>query len=179
MWGQILPGLRFNIFATILFGVVYPLAITGICQLVFPHRANGSLVTVGGTAIGSELIGQSFSKPEYFQPRPSAAGSNGYDATSSGGSNYGPTNQKLIEINGLRRRHGERLTALIQERVQGSDEGAAGEERKQPDNQPGGPRGQLTPYFPGDDAYCGHLLPSIDGCALNARATWPRTEIHP
>jgi len=97
MWGQILPGLRFNIFATILFGVVYPLAITGICQLVFPHRANGSLVTVGGTAIGSELIGQSFSKPEYFQPRPSAAGSNGYDATSSGGSNYGPTNQKLID----------------------------------------------------------------------------------
>jgi K+-transporting ATPase ATPase C chain len=97
MWEQILPGLRINIFATILFGGVYPLAITGICQLVFPHRANGSLVTVGGRMIGSELIGQSFTKPEYFQPRPSAAGNDGYDAASSGASNYGPTNQKLID----------------------------------------------------------------------------------
>ena len=96
MWEQILPGLRIKIVMTILLGVVYPLAITGICQVFFPHQANGSLVTAGGRLIGSELIGQNFTKPEYFQPRLSAAGSNGYDPTSSGGSNYGPTNQKLI-----------------------------------------------------------------------------------
>jgi potassium-transporting ATPase KdpC subunit len=97
MWEQILPGLRIKLFMTILLGVIYPLAITGICQVFFPHQANGSLITSGGKLIGSELIGQNFSRPEYFQPRPSAAGSDGYDPTSSGGSNYGPTNQKLID----------------------------------------------------------------------------------
>lgn len=97
MWEQVLPGLRIKIFMTILLGVVYPLAITGISQVLFPHQANGSLVTGGGKVIGSELIGQNFFKPEYFQPRPSAAGSNGYDASASTGSNYGPTNQKLID----------------------------------------------------------------------------------
>jgi len=81
---------------TLLLGVAYPLALTGICQLFFPHQANGSLITTGGRVIGSELIGQNFSRPEYFHSRPSAAG-NGYDATSSGGSNYGPTNQKLVD----------------------------------------------------------------------------------
>jgi len=95
MWGQILPGLRINIFATILFGVVYPLAITGLCQVLFPHQANGSLIPAGDKVIGSELIGQNFSKPEYFHPRPSAAG-NGYDATASSGSNLGPTSAKLV-----------------------------------------------------------------------------------
>jgi potassium-transporting ATPase KdpC subunit len=95
MWEQILPGLRINIFATILFGVVYPLAITGVCQVLFPRQANGSLITAGDKVIGSEIIGQNFTKPEYFQPRPSAAGS-GYDATASGGSNLGPTSAKLI-----------------------------------------------------------------------------------
>jgi len=97
MWAQILPGLRINIFLTLLLGVVYPLAITGICQAVFPHQANGSLITVGGKVIGSEIIAQNFTRPEYFQPRPSAAGNDGFDATSSSGSNYGPTNQKLID----------------------------------------------------------------------------------
>jgi K+-transporting ATPase ATPase C chain len=97
MWAQILPGIRIKIFMTILLGVVYPLAITGICQVIFPRQSNGTLITVGGKVIGSEIIGQNFTKPEYFQPRPSAAGSDGYDATSSGGSNYGPTNQKLID----------------------------------------------------------------------------------
>jgi potassium-transporting ATPase KdpC subunit len=95
MWGQILPGLRINIFATILFGVVYPLAITGVCQVLFPRQANGSLVTAGDRVIGSEIIGQNFSKPEYFYARASTAGS-GYDATASGGSNLGPTSAKLI-----------------------------------------------------------------------------------
>jgi potassium-transporting ATPase KdpC subunit len=97
MWKQILPGLRINIFMTILFGVVYPLVITGISQLAFPHKANGSLIVSDGKTIGSELIGQNFTRPEYFQPRPSAAGNDGYDPTASGGSNFGPTNQKLID----------------------------------------------------------------------------------
>jgi K+-transporting ATPase ATPase C chain len=97
MWQQILPGLRLKLFLTLLLGVIYPLAITGISQVLFPHQANGSLVTVNGKVVGSELIGQNFAKPEYFQPRPSAAGNDGYDPTASSGSNYGPTSQKLVD----------------------------------------------------------------------------------
>ena len=92
MWQQILPGLRIKLLFTVVFGIAYPLLITGLCQVLFPHRANGSLM-----ANGSELIGQNFSKPEYFHPRPSAAGSDGYDATSSAATNWGPTNRKLID----------------------------------------------------------------------------------
>src|ERR1039458_1794761 len=97
MLSQLRPALRINIFLTILLGVGYPLTVTGISQLVFPHQANGSLIMKNGQAIGSELIGQNFTKPEYFQPRPSAAGNDGYDPTASGGSNYGPTSQKLAD----------------------------------------------------------------------------------
>ncbi len=97
MWQQIIPGLRIKLFMTLLVGIVYPLAITGICQIVFPHQANGSLIRAGERVIGSELIGQNFTRSEYFQPRPSAAGGDGYDATASGGSNYGPTNKKLVD----------------------------------------------------------------------------------
>src|SRR5579862_4364537 len=95
MWEQLLPGLRMNLFATLLFGVAYPLGITGLCQVLFPLQSNGSLITSGDKVIGSEIIGQSFAKAEYFQPRASSAGG-GYDATSSGGSNLGPTSAKLV-----------------------------------------------------------------------------------
>jgi K+-transporting ATPase ATPase C chain len=82
---------------TVLTGLIYPGVVTGLCQVLFRWQANGSMLSVGGKEIGSALIGQNFTKPEYFHPRPSAAGNDGYDATASTGSNYGPTNQKLID----------------------------------------------------------------------------------
>ena len=95
MWEQILPGLRIKIFMTIVLGIIYPLAMTGISQLLFPKQSNGSLIRIGDKVVGSEIIGQKFIRPEYFHPRPSSAGS-GYDAAASGGSNLGPTSAKLL-----------------------------------------------------------------------------------
>jgi K+-transporting ATPase ATPase C chain len=89
------PGLRLMIALTILTGLVYPAAMTGISKTLFPNKADGSLVIQNGKVVGSRLIGQSFTKPEYFHPRPSSAG-NGYDATASSGSNLGPTSAKLL-----------------------------------------------------------------------------------
>jgi potassium-transporting ATPase KdpC subunit len=89
-------SIAMTVATTVLFGLIYPLVVTGLAQLIFPHKANGQLIVKDGKVIGSSLIGQGFTGPQYFHSRPSAAG-NGYDAANSGGSNYGPTNQKLLE----------------------------------------------------------------------------------
>ena len=96
MFQQLLPAFRMTLLLTVLTGLIYPGIVTGLCQLLFHDQANGSLITVNGQVVGSSLIGQAFTKPEYFHGRPSAAG-NGYDGLASGGANLGPTNQKLID----------------------------------------------------------------------------------
>jgi K+-transporting ATPase ATPase C chain len=89
-------SIRFTLLATLLFGIGYPLLVTGIAGSLFPHKAAGSLILKNGQVIGSELLAQSFTSDRYFHPRPSAAG-NGYDPTSSGGSNLAQSNAKLVQ----------------------------------------------------------------------------------
>jgi K+-transporting ATPase ATPase C chain len=93
---NLLISISMTIATTILFGVIYPLIVTGLAQLIFPHKANGQLIEKDGAVVGSSIIGQGFTSPGYFHSRPSAAG-NGWDAANSGGSNLGPTNQKLLD----------------------------------------------------------------------------------
>jgi len=95
MFKQLKPGFLLMLVMTILMGLIYPVVVTVIAQALFRDQANGSLVVVNGQVVGSRLLGQPFSKPEYFWPRPSSAGS-GYDGTSSAGTNLGPTSAKLL-----------------------------------------------------------------------------------
>src|ERR1700730_16494371 len=95
---NLLTAVLMTIVTTVLFGVIYPLAVTGLSQVIFPDKANGQLIKrADGAIIGSRIIGQPFSSAGYFRSRTSAAGASGYDAGASSGSNLGPTNQKLID----------------------------------------------------------------------------------
>jgi K+-transporting ATPase ATPase C chain len=90
------PAVMFTIVSVVVFGLIYPFVMTMISQLIFPAQANGSIVYRNGTAVGSDIVGQLWQRPEYFHGRPSAAG-NGYDPTSTGATNLGPTSKKLID----------------------------------------------------------------------------------
>jgi K+-transporting ATPase ATPase C chain len=94
---QLVPALVMTICLTVLTGIAYPLAVSGAAAVLFPRQASGSLVEVGGKVVGSSLLGQNFTDPKYFWPRPSAAGTNGYDGLASGGTNLGPSNPKLLD----------------------------------------------------------------------------------
>src|SRR5271169_4687783 len=111
---NLLIAVWFTLVTTVLFGLIYPLVVTGLSQLLFPEKANGQLIQRNGKLVGSRIIGQSFTGPGYFHSRPSSAGT-GYDATSSGGSNLGPTNKALLDRvkADVEKAHQENPSALI------------------------------------------------------------------
>jgi potassium-transporting ATPase KdpC subunit len=94
---RFMVAVKMTIVLTVLTGIIYPLAMVGVAHVLFPAQAEGSLIYHNGAAVGSSLMGQNFKSPGYFHSRPSAAGNNGYDPTSSSGSNLGPTNKSLID----------------------------------------------------------------------------------
>jgi potassium-transporting ATPase KdpC subunit len=111
---NILTAILFTLVTTVIFGVIYPLAVTGMAQLLFHDRANGQLIEKTGKLVGSSIVGQAFTGSSYFHSRPSAAGT-GYDATASGGSNLAPTNKNLLErVKGdVQKLHAENPNAAI------------------------------------------------------------------
>lgn len=114
---QALTALLMVVIMTLITGFIYPLTVAGIAQIIFPYQANGSMVMKDGQVVGSKLIGQNFTAPGYFHGRPSAAG-NGYDASSSSGSNLGPTNRVLIDeikkrADAIRKENGLPADALV------------------------------------------------------------------
>jgi K+-transporting ATPase ATPase C chain len=101
---NLLTAVLYTVVTTVVFGIIYPLVVTGLAQVMFPRQANGELIQSGDKLVGSRLMGQPFTAPGYFWSRPSAAGTAGYDPTASGGSNLGPTNKTLVD----------RVTASVQ-----------------------------------------------------------------
>src|SRR5690348_11858704 len=94
---NLITSILYTVITTVLVGLIYPILITTFAQVYSKDKANGQLIVRNGVVVGSRIIAQPFTGPGYFHPRPSAAGTNGYDATSSGATNYGPTNQKLVD----------------------------------------------------------------------------------
>jgi len=94
---NLVTAVLMTIVTTIILGLIYPLVVTALAQVIFPDKANGQLIRHDGAVIGSHILAQPFTGAAYFHPRPSAAGNNGYDASNSGGTNFGPTNQKLVD----------------------------------------------------------------------------------
>jgi K+-transporting ATPase ATPase C chain len=121
-------AIRVTVISIVIFGFLYPFAMTGLAQAIFPAQANGSLVRVNGQVVGSEIIGQLWTKAYYFQGRPSAAGKNGYDPTATGGTNLGPTSKKLVDatratIAALRKANPDATVAIPMDLVTSSGSG--------------------------------------------------------
>jgi K+-transporting ATPase ATPase C chain len=121
-------AIRVTVISIVIFGFLYPFAMTGFAQAIFPAQANGSLVRVNGQVVGSEIIGQLWTKAYYFQGRPSAAGKNGYDPTATGGTNLGPTSKKLVDatratIAALRKANPDATVAIPMDLVTSSGSG--------------------------------------------------------